>query len=64
MFDEPLGWQTKLVAESPLIVDFETIWKQVKEKYQTELSALAYRPIPDEKNIAKCFKELIKRIQP
>ncbi|MEN9523189.1 MAG: hypothetical protein RL065_1566, partial [Bacteroidota bacterium] len=31
--------------------------------YQTELSALAYRPIPDEKDVAKCFEELIKRIQ-
>jgi hypothetical protein len=33
------------------------------EKYQAELSALAYRPIPDEKDVAKCFEELIKRIE-
>lgn len=37
--------------------------EKLKEKYQTELSALAYRPIPDEKVIAKCFSELIKRIK-
>lgn len=33
------------------------------EKYQTDLSALAYRPIPVEKDVAKCFEELIKRIE-
>jgi predicted nucleotidyltransferase component of viral defense system len=63
MFDEPMSWQTKSISESPLMTDFSTIWKQLKEKYQTELSALAYRPIPDEKDVAKCFEELIKRIE-
>jgi len=63
MFEEPTGWQTKAIAESPLVKDFSNLWKQLKEKYQTELSALAYRPIPDEKDVAKCFEELIKRIE-
>ena len=63
IFEEPHGWQSKLVSESPLVTDFESIWNQLKEKYQTEISALAYRPIPDEKVIAKCFEELIKRIE-
>lgn len=63
MFEEPIGWQNKLIAESPLLIDFANLWKQLKEKYQTELSALAYRPIPDEKEVAKYFEELIKRIE-
>mgnify|MGYP000998025648 FL=1 len=63
MFEEPIGWQTKLISESPLVADFPAIWKQLKEKYQTELSALAYRPIPAENEVAKCFEELIKRIE-
>lgn len=63
MFEEPKGWQSKSISESPLMMDFSTIWKQLTEKYQTELSALAYRPIPDEKDVAKCFEELIKRIE-
>lgn len=62
MFEEPLGWQTKLISESHLVTDFSIIWKQLKEKYQTELSTLAYRPIPAENEVAKCFEELIKRI--
>jgi predicted nucleotidyltransferase component of viral defense system len=63
MFEEPKGWQSKSISESPLMTDFSTIWKKLSEKYQTELSALAYRPIPDEKDVAKCFEELIKRIE-
>jgi len=63
MFDEPLGWQTKSVTESPLINDFENIWREQKAKYQTELSALAYRTIPDEESVAKSFIELTNRIQ-
>lgn len=63
MFEEPKGWQTKSISKSPLVNDFASIWKQLKVKYQTELSALAYRPIPNENDIAKCFEELIKRIE-
>lgn len=63
MFEEPKGWQTKSISESALVTDFSSLWKQLKEKYQTELSALAYRPIPNENDVAKCFKELIKRIE-
>lgn len=63
MFEEPKDWQTKSISESPLVTNFSTLWKQIKEKYKTELSALAYKPIPNEKDVAKCFSELIKRIE-
>jgi predicted nucleotidyltransferase component of viral defense system len=63
MFEEPMGWQSKSISESPLVTDFSSIWIQIKEKYQTELSAFAYRKIPDEKDVAKCFEELIKKIK-
>lgn len=63
MFEEPKGWQTKVNSASPLVNDFTNVWQQLKEKYQTELSALAFRPIPNEKDVAKCFEELIKRIE-
>ncbi len=63
IFEEPKGWQSKLISESPLIIDFPDIWKQLKEKYQTELSALAYREIPDEKDIGLCCEKLIKKIK-
>jgi predicted nucleotidyltransferase component of viral defense system len=63
MFEMPKGWSTKAVSESPLVIEFAKLWQLLKVKYQTELSALAYRPIPDEKDIAMCFEELIKRIK-
>ena len=47
MFEEPKGWQDKPIPDSPLISDFEIMWKQLKTKYQTELSVLTYRTIPD-----------------
>lgn len=63
MFDEPIGWKNKSLAESPLINDFENIWKQVKETYKRELTALAYSPLPDESKVAGQFDDLMKRIQ-
>jgi predicted nucleotidyltransferase component of viral defense system len=63
MFEEPKDWQSKTVSESPLVNDFDDLWQQIKEKYQTELSALAYRSIPNEKDVAECFEDLINRIK-
>ncbi len=63
MFEEPKDWQTKAVSESPLVNNFSNLWKLLKDKYQTELSALAYRPIPSEKEVEKCFANLISRIK-
>ena len=63
LFDEPTRWQTKLVAETPLITDFENIWKQLKDIYKIELSALAFTEIPNEEKAAEQFKKLMKLIQ-
>ncbi len=63
LFDEPTGWQTKSVAESPLITDFESIWKQVKGIYRTELSALAFNEIPNEKVVGKFVHQLNEMIE-
>ena len=62
LFDEPTGWQTKSVAESPLITDFDNVWKQLKNIYSTELSALAFTEIPNERKVADKFKGLVKLI--
>lgn len=43
IFEEPRGWQTKPVVESPLLNDFSTIWDRIKAKYQTELSFRFYQ---------------------
>jgi predicted nucleotidyltransferase component of viral defense system len=62
LFEEPDGWQTKAVGTSPLVNQFQDIWQSLKEKYQTELSALAFKPIPHESQIASCFQQLIQQL--
>jgi hypothetical protein len=63
IFDEPENWQSKKISESPLITDFINIWQQLKETYKTELSALAFSNIPNEKEVSQSFEGLIKLIK-
>ena len=62
LFDEPKGWGAKSIGESPLIINFDSLWKIIKGQYQSELSALAYRSIPDEKDVALSFIRLSQRL--
>jgi len=62
LFDEPEGWRDKKLEDSPVITDFDSIWSRVKSQYKNELSALAYRPIPDEKLVSKAFVYLRENI--
>jgi predicted nucleotidyltransferase component of viral defense system len=62
LFDEPIGWESKSISESRLLLDFSALWKQLIPKYETELAAFAFRPIPNEKDVAKCVEDLITRI--
>jgi hypothetical protein len=59
-FDEPVGWNKKTIQDSPLIKDFDSIWEKLKSTYTNELSMLAYSEIPNEKDVAQTFRELIK----
>lgn len=62
IFKEPKGWNTKPLFKSPLLFDFESIWNILKKQYESELIALAYRSIPDEKQVAQSFIQLLQRI--
>lgn len=59
-FDEPQGWQTKTVKDSPLITDFPNLWANLRSTYQNELTPLAFSEIPSEKLIEKSFMKTIK----
>ena len=61
-FDEPQGWQTKAVKDSPLITDFSALWTNLRSTYQNELTPLAFSEIPNEKTIEKSFMKTIKQI--
>ena len=63
IFDEPIGWREKAIAESPLVTNFGNVWKQIRSTYKMELSALAYTSIPDEAHVAKSFKKLVKLVE-
>lgn len=62
-FDEPEGWKERNIDGSPLINEFNKIWDNVKSKYTSELTALSYEIIPDEKEVKKSFEELIEIIK-
>lgn len=60
-FDEPQGWQTKVVKDSPLLTDFSTLWANLRSTYQNELTPLAFSEIPNEALIEKSFMEAMKK---
>jgi len=57
-FDEPKGWQTKTVNDSPLVKEFPAIWERLRSAYKNELTPLAYSEIPDEKEVAKTVENV------
>lgn len=62
-FDDPSGWNKKSIQDSPLVKEFNSIWEKLKSTYTNELSMFAFTDIPDEKEVAVSFKELIKAIR-
>jgi predicted nucleotidyltransferase component of viral defense system len=62
LFDVPTGWGNRSILESPLIHNFDSLWNIIKGQYQSELTTLAYRSIPDVKDVAQSFILLSKRI--
>ncbi|MCZ2101003.1 MAG: nucleotidyl transferase AbiEii/AbiGii toxin family protein [Chitinophagales bacterium] len=60
-FDEPQGWQTKTITDSPLITEFPKLWEDLRSTYQNELTPLAYSEIPNEKLIEVSFMVIIKK---
>ena len=61
-FDEPKGWQTKIIKNSPLITEFPHLWSALRETYLSELPLLAFTTIPKEKEIEEKFIEIMKNI--
>ncbi len=63
LFDKPHGWKYRTISESPLINNFPAIWDKLKSTYKTELSALAYTPIPDQQLISKSFTKILEQLK-
>ncbi|MDR0691542.1 MAG: nucleotidyl transferase AbiEii/AbiGii toxin family protein [Prevotellaceae bacterium] len=61
-FNTPEGWQTKKIADSPLIKGFPAIWERLRSVYKNELTPLAFVEIPEEKEVETSFYKIIKNI--
>lgn len=62
MFAKPDGWQTRRINESPLIVDFDTAWSALSQRYSSELPSLAYSAIPEKEEIADSLKYVLSKL--
>ena len=58
MFEKPEGWSSKPVCESPLLTNFDGLWKELKETYLRELPAIAFSDIPSESDVAESFRRV------
>lgn len=58
-FSEPIGWQNKIITNSPLINNFGSIWAELKETYLKELPDLSYKNIPSAKGVADNFYKIV-----
>src|SRR5574344_260103 len=58
-FDEPEGWKNRKLSDSPILYDFDTIWKSLEVTYLRELPDLAYKNIPPAGDIKASIKKLI-----
>jgi hypothetical protein len=61
-FDTPENWTEKEITRSPLVADFPDLWNFLRDIYLKELPQLAFVPIPNEKEIAKVFTQIIEHI--
>lgn len=59
-FAEPAGWQSRTLAESPLVMDFDSVWESLRPVYERELSDLAYRPLPESEEVVASFKTIVR----
>ena len=58
-FKEPEGWQQKRIGDSPLLADFDGLWKDLQKVYEEELPGLAYKPVPDAALVANSMRQVL-----
>ena len=60
-FDHPKGWNRQPHTASPLVTDFEAVWKQLRSTYETKIPPLAYvHPIPSADAASEAFMQIVK----
>lgn len=62
-FDHPKGWNKQLHSASPLLMDFEAVWKQLSKTYETKIPPLAFvQPIPSADAAAEAFRQIVNQL--
>jgi predicted nucleotidyltransferase component of viral defense system len=62
-FDLPKNWRDKKIAQSPIITDFPLLWNYLKDIYLSELPKLAFVAVPDEKEVAVVFGQIVEQMK-
>lgn len=58
-FDYPKGWNRQPHTASPLLMDFDAVWKQLRGVYEMKIPPLAYvQPIPSADAAADEFRKI------
>ncbi len=58
-FKEPEGWRSRSLTESPLFVNFRSLWNVLAPVYEKELSSLAYAKIPESSVIYESMRKIL-----
>ena len=61
-FDNPEGWNTMDLEQSPLLSDFSSLWANLKTTYMKELPAIAFPEIPGAEEVATSFGKIAKQL--
>lgn len=63
-FDHPKGWNKQPHMASPLLIDFDAVWQQLRGTYETKMLPLAYvQPIPPANAAEKAFKQIVEELK-
>jgi hypothetical protein len=61
-FEKPEGWLNKNISESPLLLDWPSMWSKLQDTYLRELPELAYKEIPTKEEIEESFSLIVGRL--
>ena len=60
-FDHPEGWKQQPHTLSPLLMDFGSVWQDLRPTYETKIPPLAYiKPVPSADQAADAFEQIVR----
>ena len=59
-FKEPIGWSNKTMKDSPLVKEINAVWSELQSTYVKEMPELAYKEVPNEKEIFETTSTIFK----